>query len=88
MPSTPNCSEIIANHSFFIRTFSNKKYFGCMALTNLTNSKNKALLGSWKPSPLPATEKPTQGEPPIIKSTSAKSFGSNAHTSPTCIVLG
>ena len=71
---TPNCSLIMSSYSFFIFTFSNKKYFGFISLTNLTNSKKSLLLGSSKFNIFHALENHWHGLHQIIMSTSEKSF--------------
>nr|DAW46239.1 MAG TPA: hypothetical protein [Bacteriophage sp.] len=43
-------------HSFFILTFSRRKYLGFASFRILTNSKNNFERGSLKFSPLPALE--------------------------------
>ena len=87
--------------SFFILTFSSKKYLGFSALSNRTYSKNKVDLGSSKLSCLPAKLKPWQGDPPMSRSMSYRSptpfsfmacsalcFVRTSRTSPRCTMSG
>ena len=51
-------SDRLRDHSFFILTFSRRKYLGLTSLSNLTYSKNSFDLLSSKFKCLPANENP------------------------------
>nr|DAN78509.1 MAG TPA: Site specific DNA methylase [Caudoviricetes sp.] len=54
--------------SFFIFTFSSRKYLGFVSFSILTNSKNSLERESEKFSPLPALLNHWQGLPPMRRS--------------------
>nr|DAW30787.1 MAG TPA: Site specific DNA methylase [Caudoviricetes sp.] len=64
-------------HSFFILTFSRRKYLGFASFNILTNSKNNFERGSLKFRPLPALENHWQGLPPIRRSIGHISFSAH-----------
>lgn len=66
--STQSILVIISTRSFFILTFSNRKYLGFTSFSILTYSKKSLLLGSLKFNFLPALLNPWQGLPPIRRS--------------------
>ena len=56
--STSRYSVMMSRNSFFMRTFSNRKYLGLQRSIKSTNSKNSLLRGSSNASPFPAKENP------------------------------
>jgi len=66
--STHNSFEIMSCRSFFIFTFSKRKYFGLTSFKILTYSKNNQLLESWKFFPFHALENHWHGDHQINKS--------------------